>query len=763
MRAAPPVNPGLRATLVTYLGAALAVFPLCELFTDRGWLLDVWAAMAVTLAPAALLRLRRRPGPLQVWLGLALLVPWLTLRFAPGHAVLGVLPTRASGADVTALVDGLHAVIHGQTAPVHSTTATTAAVSVLAGLVMAMLDLIVVVGRRSLLAGIPLLVIFSASGAVARHTVSWVWFAAAAAGFLLLLSADAEQRLSGWGHRVRDTATAWRRGGFVRGGQRIAALSIAVGVLVPVLIPIQSANLLGGWPHRSGSGSGSGGAGTALDPFARLKGQLRLSEPVDLFTVRISNLDPGTQPFFLRTNVLSTFVGSGWREAAKGVTEPLRLTTYAGVPDDPVRAGSGFEAQISISGLAGNPPVFARPVRVRGLPAGSTWDPLDQLVAGTSVHRGQTYAETVVQPEPDVSTLLATPEGAPAELRGLLRLPQLPSEITGLVSRLTSAAGGPYARARAISDYFTDPANGFRYSLATAAGDSGNELLDFLRNKTGFCQQYAAAMAVMLRLARVPSRVVLGYAHQRVNASGQFTVTTRDAHAWVEAYFAGVGWVPFNPTPLIGTPGGSAGELPWAPHGGADAAPSAGSSTSPGASRAPETTASEPAALSGADSAVTAGERTGLLAVLVLGAGALLVAALLAAPGAVRALRRRRRLRAGDAGALWAELSDTAVDLGYVWSEARSPRQVAGWLDGPAGPAAEALRGLASAVERERYAPPAAMGRAATATREDLEAVQAQLRRTRGRRTRLRATLWPASLGWSRHLLPPAGRRPRRH
>ena len=66
-------------------------------------------------------------------------------------------------------------------------------------------------------------------------------------------------------------------------------------------------------------------------------------------------------------------------------------------------------------------------------------------------------------------------------------------------------------------------------------GDSGSALVDFLKNKQGFCQQYAAAMGVMLRVAGIPSRVVLGYEHSPCHPDGNFTVTTTDAHSWVEA------------------------------------------------------------------------------------------------------------------------------------------------------------------------------------------------------------------------------------
>ena len=71
----------------------------------------------------------------------------------------------------------------------------------------------------------------------------------------------------------------------------------------------------------------------------------------------------------------------------------------------------------------------------------------------------------------------------------------------------------PYDQARALNDYFRDGENGFSYSLSTKAGDSGNDLVDFLTNRTGYCQQYAAAMGIMLRVAGIPARVVLGYTH----------------------------------------------------------------------------------------------------------------------------------------------------------------------------------------------------------------------------------------------------------
>src|SRR5262249_56591102 len=109
----------------------------------------------------------------------------------------------------------------------------------------------------------------------------------------------------------------------------------------------------------------------------------------------------------------------------------------------------------------------------------------------------------------------------------------------------------------------------------------------------------------------------------------------------------------------------------------------------------------------------TAGQGSGGLpvwATLLLLSIAGLVVLVFLVPAAVRLGRRRRRLRAAarDPDPLWRELADTAVDLGYVWSPVRTPRQVVKWLrrEGVDGDADAALRTLASAVELSRYAAP---------------------------------------------------------
>ena len=66
--------------------------------------------------------------------------------------------------------------------------------------------------------------------------------------------------------------------------------------------------------------------------------------------------------------------------------------------------------------------------------------------------------------------------------------------------------------------------------------------------RAGYCQMFAASLAALVRLSGVPARVVEGF-DGRVAARGLFHVTDRDAHAWVEAWFPGYAWLPFDATP----------------------------------------------------------------------------------------------------------------------------------------------------------------------------------------------------------------------
>jgi transglutaminase-like putative cysteine protease len=134
-----------------------------------------------------------------------------------------------------------------------------------------------------------------------------------------------------------------------------------------------------------------------------------------------------------------------------------------------------------------------------------------------------------------------------------LRLPDLDPRVADLARQVTSAATNNYDRASAIQDYLR---SNFRYTLDPSAIEPQNPIVSFLfKSKSGFCEYFAASMAVMLRTLNIPSRLVNGFQTGSYNRIGKdFVVRARDAHSWVEVYFPKYGWITFDPTPADPNP-----------------------------------------------------------------------------------------------------------------------------------------------------------------------------------------------------------------
>lgn len=260
------------------------------------------------------------------------------------------------------------------------------------------------------------------------------------------------------------------------------------------------------------------------------------------------------------------------------------------------------------------------------------------------------------------------------------------------------------AAMRWLVDYFTDPDNGFVYTLDAPDGDGRNNLEvvdDFLERRSGYCTHYASALAVLGRALGVPTRMVLGYSASGVQAEADFTyeVTADQLHAWVEAYIDDVGWVPFDVTPAstddadaddtADTPAAQSGDDTDAPvpEDDADAADGDGTTTdddttdSDGNTGEDGEATSEQQALGTSDTSPAT-----LLAWAVGGIGVVLaVTALCCLPMLVRRRRRRRRLHiASGTGAdgerwiaAWREIADSAWDNGVRWGEIETDRDIA--------------------------------------------------------------------------------------
>ena len=124
-----------------------------------------------------------------------------------------------------------------------------------------------------------------------------------------------------------------------------------------------------------------------------------------------------------------------------------------------------------------------------------------------------------------------------------------------LTREVVSGSQTPYRAATAICEHLK---NNYRYDLNVPYPPYGSDFVSYflLNTKVGYCTYFASAMAVMCRMVGLPTRYVEGYL-VRADESGVTTVTGESAHAWVEVYFRGAGWIAFDPT--AGLPGSAPG------------------------------------------------------------------------------------------------------------------------------------------------------------------------------------------------------------
>jgi transglutaminase-like putative cysteine protease len=120
-----------------------------------------------------------------------------------------------------------------------------------------------------------------------------------------------------------------------------------------------------------------------------------------------------------------------------------------------------------------------------------------------------------------------------------------------LAARVTEGAKTPYATVLALERWLRQT-GGFTYDESPPRV-KGAPLVAFVtRTRAGYCQHFAGAMAAMLRMLGIPARVAVGFTSGSPD-EGRWAVADRDAHAWVEVWFRGHGWIPFDPTPGRGT------------------------------------------------------------------------------------------------------------------------------------------------------------------------------------------------------------------
>lgn len=571
-------------------------------------------------------------------------------------------------------------------------------------------------------------------------------------GCLVLLATDQRVAVSMWGSSVstnRQALSSDAPAGLSMSALRLGALSLVVALCVSLALPGLSDSALN-WFNAQHALNATGNQDTpssqpiGLDPLVSLRRDL-LNQPNGvMFTYKTNNPTPG----YFRTAVLSAYNGETFYPLVAG-TGVAAGTPEAAALLDLYRTQSGWtynavDEQLSSPYL----PVPENFYDIQTTTNGWVIDPGTMQVSGANTRESSwTVATGTSAPSP--ATLRAAPNLAADEQKNLLT--GIPPALIDQAKTLTAKSATKYDAALALQQWLRDT---FTYSTDVKSTQSASYLTQFLTDRKGYCEQFAATMALMARAVGVPSRVIVGFTAGTKQSDGTWSVSPHQAHAWPELYLGQ--WVRFEPTPRAQVDGSGVTAPSWSLP---NVAPPKSTKTPTDQNIGARTrrdqelrrdrTTNRTAVDLG--TSTTTSSPTGVdhwRWVLLLLAGVVAVAAAIA-PAVRRWWRRRGRLASGDIDQAWDELRDTVRDIGVPWSDSATPRQVAATMIGAQhlrGDAAQAATRLCQVTEQSRYSPRTPRTEQVA---QDVRTVRRALLTRMDRSTRIRATLRPASLSHS--------------
>ncbi|MFI8171085.1 DUF3488 and DUF4129 domain-containing transglutaminase family protein [Streptomyces sp. NPDC085931] len=759
----------VRLTLAAWAATLMAACALLPLVEPATWIVQAAFLLAVQAGVGAAARRVPLARPLTVAAQALVTLFLLTFVFAREQALAGLVPGPQAFERFILLFEqgGQDIARYAIPAPLESDGIR---LMLIGGVLVIglLVDTLAVSFRSAAPAGLPLLALYSVAAGLSDGGTDWLWFLVAAAGYLMLLLAEGRDRLSQWGRVFGGPSRTGpgEPGGAVapvRTGRRIGVVALGIALVVPLALPTMNGGLLDSVGAGAGAGSGGGGTISAVNPLVSLRDSLNADEDRQVLSVKTEMAD--LSDLYLRIVSLDDFDGTTWKPSRRSITAVPDGTfpTPIGLSADVKR--SEVDTSISAAGWYAQD-WLPMPYPPSGVRISGNWryEPLGMTLVGDHGQntRGLTYQVRSLDVQPTAEQLAAAGPAPEAIRRDFTELPDsLPSIVARTARQVTADAADPYDQAVKLQDWFAVN-GGFEYDTQVQVGSGSEAIARFLRDKQGFCVHFSFAMAAMARSLGIPARVAVGFAPGSPQADGTVSVGLRDAHAWPELYFEGVGWTRFEPTPNRGsippytlpdTPGSSVPDE-VRPSQSTSAAPSAAPSASE--SCTPEQKKLDGGCGSESPQAAlpTGGDGPPWYAFLVWALAGLAVVALPLAPMLWRLRTRSVRLGAhgrseADAAphtlAVWQELTDTAWDFGIPPDESLTPRKAAarivrlGSLDGE--PAASVHR-VADAVEQVLYAPHPRLTAGLT---DDVRRAAAGLSAGASRAARLRAVLAPRS------------------
>ncbi len=668
-------------------------------FTESasGFLVPCLGACLMVAVSGMLMRSARVPTLLVPLGQIAVLVLWLNRTWAGDLTLGGWIPTPTSMLEVGSRIQDGAVAAQAYAAPVPDSVPQIHALLIVAGASTAVVVDFVACGlRRVPVAGLPLLAVYTAPASILNGGVSWWGFALGAMSFLFLLASDEARRLAHWGRQIGGTqkvfdslGTSVSTAAVRSSARKIGFTATGLAVIVPVFIPTLSASFFDG----NGPGSGGGGDSVSIsNPMVDLKRDLSRGQDVDL--VWVTTPDPS--PSYLRISVLDFFDGKTWKPSGRDIPVEQRaegrMPRPPGLEPDVARTEVPYRIDIS---SAFDSRWLPAPYPVFSIEAAGDWrydtSTMDFISAADGqTTEGMSYDLEALQVEPTAEDLAVAGPTSEEVFTPNTALPSsLPDSVRELARAVTEQEAGKFDKAVRLQQWFRED-GGFSYSLERSPGNGVDELERFLstepNGRVGYCEQFAAAMAVMGRTLGIPSRVAVGFLRpDRVNGD-QYVYSAHDMHAWPEMYFEGTGWVRFEPTPQTRATGVPAYTTQGTP---SDEPTQNPSSQNPNQGQNPFDQ-QEGVAPTPVDKTGGGGSDNTTQSVLTGFIGALVVLALLGAPRLTRFVVRRRRWdRATEpvavAEAAWSELRDSAIDLGLPWDDSVTLRTRARSLVGSFG------------------------------------------------------------------------------
>jgi transglutaminase-like putative cysteine protease len=494
-------------------------------------------------------------------------------------------------------------------------------------------------------------------------------------------------------------------------GQARSPLSIAL----PAVAVAGTMVVLGAWavgPRLPGADAeplvethnDGGGVTEVLSPLVDIRSRLVNRSATEMFAVR------ATASSYWRVSGLPEFDGRTWGLPDRSLDD---------VDGDLSVAAPGSTAndqEITISELAGKlVPGAAEPVAASG--EGLRWNAETSTIVriDRDLEPGDRFAVTSAMPSFTTEALRAATSTAPPDPIYLELPSDFPSSVRETAVTVTAGSATTYDAMVTMQNWFRTQ---FTYSLDVPQGHGNNAIEAFLRQRIGYCEQFAGTFAAMARSIGVPARVAVGFTPGVQQADGSFSVLGKNAHAWPEVWFDGLGWVAFEPTPGRGAPGAEG--YTGVPAEQDDVTPSAGTGEGAGQEAAPVVTAPIPSEdevplplpeIELDDVVVPTARheiperdvRWGVVGLVMLA-----VALLLLLPELVRRWRRRHPSPdlARQTSDLWDRAIGAVAATGYRVDPALTPLEQAQAVAPRLPVAARPLKSLAAVATAATFAPP---------------------------------------------------------